>query len=93
MNVTTPEVMSPQRVKPQQRSASNQGDDTQRQFSLIGTFTSEYAKEQADMEHYRFLQDHMISTASAVTQVLDMTFGCTLGDTDLPENFDIDSIF
>ena len=93
MYATTPEALGPHRAKPPKRADSSRGDELQHQISVIGAFTSGHANEPTDMERCRFFQDQQITTASAVTQVLDITPGYTLDDTDLPANFDIDSIF
>lgn len=93
LNATTLEAMDGHRSRPTKRSRSNQGDEFQHQISLLGNFTSGYAKEQADRIHSIGLQDHRFTTEHAVTQVLDMTSEYVTDDTDLPENFDIDSIF
>ena len=93
LDATTPDAMGPKPAKRKQRSDSCQGDEPHHQISILGSIASGYAKKQANMEHFRFFQDQKITTASAVNQVLEMTSGYTLDDTDLPENFDIDSIF
>ena len=87
--------MDPQPAKPQQWSDSCPGDEPHHQISILGTLASGNAKEQANTEHFfRFFQEHTIKSESAVAQVLDMTSGgYALDETDLPENFDIDSLF
>ncbi len=90
---TKVESIDPQRAKLQQRVYSSQGDEFQNQMSMFDLFASEYTKGHADSGHTRVSHDHHMSTAASVAHVLGMTSEDELDETDLPDNFDIDSIF
>lgn len=90
------ESIGPQGAKPEQRVQSSQGDERQSQMSIFELFASGYTKDPADTGHTRVLQDVQMTTETAVAHVLDMASEASEGefdDTDLPDNFDIDSIF
>ena len=90
---TRVESMSPQGVKAQQGVHSRQGEESRNEMSILQLYSSGYTRDHTDTGHTGITHDLQITTASAVANVLDMASEEELDGTDLPDNFDIDSIF